>query len=119
MLFRRRLVLAGLFSPIVPMASSEDAGIIALGADLDARRSEVAALEIERFDPAGWTRWNKAMEVSISLARTISRTPAGDVLGFAVKMQALAWELHDDLEEHQLERLETLANEMRRASLTG
>lgn len=58
----------------------------------------------------------QAMEASISLARNISRTPAGDLTGFAVKMEALAWELHDDLEEHQLERLQNLANEMRLAS---
>lgn len=59
------------------------------------------------------------MDASIFLARHISRSPASDLRGFAVKIEGLAWELHDDLEEHQLARLQTLANEMRRASSTG
>ena len=66
------------------------------------------------LEGAGWAKWNEAVVESVALAERIGRTSAHDAAGLAVKLRALAWEWDDDLEDHQLRRLYSLASEMER-----
>jgi hypothetical protein len=112
MLLNRRSVLAGLLSPLVPTAEADDQELLALGAELEVLRRRVMARRRSGIEGARWTRWNDAVVASVALAEQIGRTPAHEVAGFAIKLEALAWEWEDDLEEHQLRRLAALADEM-------
>jgi len=115
MLFNRRSFLAGALLPLVPEAKLDDDQLLLLGAQLELLRRRAVALRPARLDGAGWVKWNEAVMASVALAEHIGRTPAQDVIGFAVKLRALASEWEDDLEDHQLRRLRELACEMQTA----
>ena len=115
MLLNRRSVLAGALLPLVPMARPDDAELLLLGAQLEVPRQRAVALRRAGLDGAGWVKWNEAVVASVALAERIGRTPANDIVGFSIKLRALACEWHDDPEDHQHRRLRELAGEMERA----
>ena len=114
MLLHRRSVLTGLLA-LVPAASADDHELLGLGAQLEALQRRAVARRRAGLDGGGWTRWNDAVAESAALAERIGRMPAQDVVGFSIKLRALACEWEDDLEHHQLRRLRALAHEMQRA----
>ena len=115
MLLNRRSVLAGALLPLVPEANSGDHELLLLGAQLEVLQRREVALRRAGLDGTAWAKWNEAVVASVALAERIGRTPALDVVGFSIKLGALACEWEDDLEEHQLRRLRELAGEMQRA----
>jgi len=114
MLFNRRSVLAGALLPLVAEAKPDDDQLLLLGAQLEVLRLRAMALRRAGFEDSGWLKWNEAVVASVALAERIGRTPAQDVVGFSIKLRALACEWEDDLENHQLRRLRELAGEMER-----
>ena len=115
MLFNRRSVLASALLPLVPPAKAGDHELLALGAQLEVLQRRAMALRRAGLEGSGWARWNEAVVASVALADRIGRTPAHDAAGFAVKLRALTCEWEDDLEDHQLRRLQALAREVQRA----
>ena len=62
------------------------------GSDLNRRERLDLVRKQVGYDQA-WHAWSSTVDLSLDLAASIRRVPATDLAGFAVKHQALVWEL--------------------------
>jgi len=90
------------------------------GSDLDRRKRLDLIRKQLGYDQA-WQTWSSAVDLSLDLAASIRRIPATDLAGFAVKHQALVWELFSHelaigSAESQLRLIGKFGRELQRAA---
>ncbi len=95
----------------------DDGALLALGKQLRGAQGRVGRLKRRAGkDAQTWQRWSTVIEETLALVSQISRTPASDLQGVSVKLDALVWLLtHDDsiLDIRAGRQLQALGREVR------